>query len=301
MHAHWRWVGIILVGVVLGLALLATIGGCRWVIAYYEQYRLLTAVASGDAATARGLLASGVDPNAERIVLAYTGQYHRLWGLLGRCPKVVLRLVVVPLAPRLGIHVTRERALSLAMHAGSAEVTVLLLDYGADPNIRNQDGRTPLHTACRDWRVRPVSWWRIAPNGTLIVRLQPRGNWDARVASHLLDRGADIEARDRNGYTPLLIAARNGTTDVLQVLLSRGAAPNARDKHGRTALHWTAELNRPQHLKLLLDHGADVNAEDGHGLTPLDLAVHHHRRQAERILREHGGRLGNCRAAAASG
>jgi hypothetical protein len=300
MRAHWRWVGIILVGVVVGLALLATIGGCRWVIAYHEQYRLLTAVASGDAATARGLLASGVDPNAERIVLAYRGQYHRLWGLLGRCPKVVLRVVVVPWAPRLGIRVTRKRALSLAMQAGSAEVAMLLLDHGADPNIRDQDGQTPLHSACGDPRVR-VSGWRITRAPTLLVLSEARGNRDARLASRLLDRGADIEARDRDGYTPLLIAARNGTTDVLQVLLSRGAAPNARDKRGRTALHWTAELNRPQHLKLLLAHGADVSAEDGRGLTPLDLAVRHHRRHAERLLRESGARLGSGQAAAASG
>jgi cytohesin len=300
MYAHWRWVGTILVGVVLGLALLAAIGGCRWVLAYHEQYRLLTAVASGDAATARGLLARGVDPNAERIFLAYTGPNHRLWGLLGRCPKVVLRLVVAPLAPRLGIHATRVRALALAMRAGSAEVAMLLLDHGADPNIRNQDGRTPLHSACGDPRVR-VSGWRITWAPTLLVLSEARGNRDARLASRLLDRGADIEARDRDGYTPLLIAARNGTTDVLQVLLSRGAAPNARDKRGRTALHWTAELNRPHHLKLLLRHGADVNAEDDYGWTPLDWAIRHHRRQAERILREHGARLGSGRTPAASG
>jgi cytohesin len=251
---------------------------------YHAEQRLLAAIVNGDAQTTGALLTQGVSPDAQRIFLDYNGTNRGFRRLLRRAPKMALRYVVVPLHRPLCVQTTRIPALQLAFQQGTPDTAELLIEHGADPNVSNERGRTPLHWACLERRITVV--------GTRSKGIEPRRirTWppDPSVVTGLLDRGADAEARDVNGYTTLHIAARNGTTDVLEVLLEAGADPDARDRRGRTPLHWAAELNRPHHLKALLACGAGVNAEDDAGLTPLDLAARAARKQAERILREHG-------------
>ena len=60
---------------------------------------------------------------------------------------------------------------------------------------------------------------------------------DSALVENLLDRGADIEARDNNhGYTALMLASFNGQAAVVETLLNRGAHINARNDIGETAL-----------------------------------------------------------------
>ena len=56
----------------------------------------------------------------------------------------------------------------------------------------------------------------------------------------LLDRGADVKARDKGGRTALLAAASRGNTDVIKLLAARGADLRATDEAGGTALMWAA-------------------------------------------------------------
>jgi len=61
-------------------------------------------------------------------------------------------------------------------------------------------------------------------------------NWSASVVHVLLDAGANLEARDEQGMTPLMLAARgHGNPDVLSVLLDAGADGTARNSAGQTA------------------------------------------------------------------
>ncbi len=72
--------------------------------------------------------------------------------------------------------------------------------------------------------------------------------------------------------TPLHEAAAMGHLEVARLLLERGADVNAKNKHGFTPLHFAAGIGHTDVAKLLLEHGADVNAKDEHGRTPADIA-----------------------------
>jgi hypothetical protein len=91
-----------------------------------------------------------------------------------------------------------------------AERIKKLLEEGADPNIRDGDGNTPLHFA--------------ASKGC------------AEVARLLLRHGADPNAQDKNGETPLHVAAYWGRVDVVRLLLEHGADPTVKNKDGDTPL-----------------------------------------------------------------
>jgi hypothetical protein len=70
-----------------------------------------------------------------------------------------------------------------------------------------------------------------------------------RELATLLLKGADLEARDKQGRTPLMLAAQYGRTATLRLLLSKGAKPDVRDSHG-----WNAYM-----LALLAPSGGMVH------------------------------------------
>jgi len=89
----------------------------------------------------------------------------------------------------------------------------------------------------------------------------------------LLARGADPNARDAEGRTPIFSAVLGGSVALLGLLLETKADVNARDERGATALHIAAEEVVPEAATLLIGRGADVNAQDEEGNTPLARAV----------------------------
>ncbi len=101
------------------------------------------------------------------------------------------------------------------------------------------------------------SIWSAARNGDL-----------AAIERHLKN-GADIDGIDPVfGQTPPVWAALVGRAETVDWLLQNGAAVNGRTKDGGTPLHAAAFLGRMEVAKLLLQHGADIEAKNNNGVTP---------------------------------
>ena len=128
-----------------------------------------------------------------------------------------------------------------------------------------------------------------------------KGNIEA-VKKTLAD-GADVNAKDDNGWTPLHWAATSFDKEVSEYLITMGADVNAAETvSGMTPLHFAAAGDQKEIVELLLASGADVNAKDEprtikngkrvQGSTPLDTANDASHPETADLLRKHGGKTG---------
>ncbi|KAF5639448.1 ankyrin 3 [Fusarium tjaetaba] len=85
----------------------------------------------------------------------------------------------------------------------------------------------------------------------------------------LIANGADIEARDEAGWTPLCLAAANGYTATVAILLQKSANIENRSEVGRAPLMYAAEGGSEECMRLLISSGANVNAKDNQQWTAL--------------------------------
>jgi len=90
---------------------------------------------------------------------------------------------------------------------------------------------------------------------------------------YLLKRGAKVDAKDTEGQTPLMVAAKSGDLSVLNGLLEYKANPNAQDSDGWTAAMYAVRSNEPKIFRLLGKHKADFNLTNKDGITALAMAV----------------------------
>jgi ankyrin repeat protein len=130
----------------------------------------------------------------------------------------------------------------------------VLLDGGPATNSKSKQRKTPLHSV-----VRGRYLYSDDSDVTRIARL-------------LLERGADINAQDEDGRTPLYLASFHERVGIVRVLLDGGATTNSKDNQGRTPVHVVAEGHSCVLARLLLERGADVDVPDGDNETPLHLA-----------------------------
>lgn len=94
------------------------------------------------------------------------------------------------------------------------------------------------------------------------------------LARRLLEDGASLASRDRQGAAPLSRAAKSHHADVVELFLERGASVNARDLDGSTALFVASEQDSLSIAQSLIAHGSDVNLPGRSGLTPIEAAAY---------------------------
>lgn len=123
-----------------------------------------------------------------------------------------------------------------------------------------------LFDACRNGQLKTVN---ELIDRFLVFKLKPKAN---------------VNARDRDGFTPLCYAARDGHRNIVQKLIDKGADINSKDVAGFTPLFFAVWQGHMEIVKLLVAKGADVNAKDTRGFNPLHYAVQDGHKDIARFL-----------------
>ena len=100
-----------------------------------------------------------------------------------------------------------------------------------------------------------------------------------------LDKGVDVNKKDKAEMTPLHPAAANDHKEIAELLIAAGADVNA--KGGMTPLHWEARKGHKEVAELLITKGAVLNAKANDGSTPLDWAIQKSRAETADLIRKH--------------
>ncbi|KAJ5710588.1 hypothetical protein N7488_004744 [Penicillium malachiteum] len=131
---------------------------------------------------------------------------------------------------------------------GHQRLTRLFLSHGIPPNSTSTNGQSALS-------------WAASLGHEFLVE-------------SILDMGADIMlASGKPGLIALEGAAAYGEIRTVRLLLDRGADPNYRDRDGWSAIHWAAEQGHRDVLLLLLERGADIHAVNTSGTSVLHCAT----------------------------
>lgn len=150
-----------------------------------------------------------------------------------------------------------------AFKSGNEAMVRMLLENGAqDVNMRNKWGDPFLHDF--------VVFGREA-----LVQL-------------LLDNGADIDIRNREGYTPLMWAIFTDRNEMVKLLLENGADVDAPDNYGETPLYKAVRIDKKDVVLFLLKNRANINAQEKNGYTPLMCAVNMHNWAMVKLLVDKG-------------
>ena len=127
------------------------------------------------------------------------------------------------------------------------DIIVAFVTHGMKVNeIKDEQGRSLLHNAISYNNIELVKW--------------------------LLTKGADVNSRDEQGYSPLH-DAMTGNVEIVKLLIENGAEVNSKDNSGNTPMHRIKYSNHDEKLNLLLKAGADINKKNDIGITPLQVAV----------------------------
>ena len=158
-----------------------------------------------------------------------------------------------------------ETPLKLACSHMSVETVKLLLNKGANVNVKDIHGNTALTDMSYD-----------------IVGMDDKSSftpeyfsWNYNIVSLLLQNGADLNAKDNEGQTALMMLCNHNNYKsymVVSLLLQNGADVNIKNNYGMTALRQASEQGYTEFVALLLNNGADINEKDKWSNTALKVA-----------------------------
>jgi len=130
------------------------------------------------------------------------------------------------------------------------KVVLFLLEQGANPNLKNAEGQTVFFAFC----------------------LHKINKWNLEVMEAFIKSGADVNATDKEGFTPLMmVSCREGLSPV-ELLINSGADLDRVNIYGVTALMRAASNGKTLVAKKLIEAGASIIPRSNNGLNALELA-----------------------------
>ncbi len=209
--------------------------------------------------------------------------------------------------------------LVIAADRGKLPLVKLLLDKKADPSTQAADGRTPLIHAVNNEHFEVVDL--LLARGADVNAAEKKGNTALIRAAQgcapdeqeltggkssrpghtktcpkkmlalvktLLAKGANVNARNQEGFTPVLAAIANDQRDIAKVILEKKPDLSGTLARKRTALMIAAAMGYTDIVKLMVEAGADLKAKDYEGTTALQAAKTNGHRDVVEILTKAG-------------
>lgn len=207
----------------------------------------------------------------------------------------------------------KDNALTLAARNGDMATVKYLVENGVDIDFVGADGKTALHTFAYKGmenncqylldnfaNVNVLGAYHQTPIFDATINNQPEviellsyyganldaqndlGNTPLMIACQnaqrqeallkLLKLGANLEATNKNLERPIFVAIKSNNRQFVDILLKRGCNLDCQDKDGMTPLMLAAKYGQKETLRVLISKGADINLKDNHGSTALDYA-----------------------------
>lgn len=282
MALRFKKIGAGAVGLLLAVGHLA--------LASAADDRLVAAAAAQDKAAITSLLKRGVDVNASRA----DGATALLWAAHFNDAETVDLLL------QAGANVNAAddhgvTPLARACENNNLALVDRLLRAGANPNIAQVSGQTPLMMAAHIGNLE-IAKTLVAHGADVNVRTTQTGAsalmWaisDRRddITQFLLDHKADVHRSTIRGFTPLMLAARNGDIDTAKRLIQAGATINEPASDGTQLLPYALVVGQADFAMFLIEQGADPNGSLG-GVNAIHAAAGPVDMWLDIWMREHG-------------
>lgn len=173
-----------------------------------------------------------------------------------------------------------KTALQTFAFRGMLKKCQYLLDCFADPNMTGAYNQSAIFDATINNQHEIIDL--LIKYGANVNAQNQEGNTPLIIACQnaqrqeslfkLLKNGADIELANKNLETPLAIAIKSGNRQFVDIMIKYGSNLDAKDINGTTPLMLAAKYGQKETLRVLLSKGADLTAQDEHGNTALDYA-----------------------------
>lgn len=188
----------------------------------------------------------------------------------------------------LGADVNIGSLINDASWSGRVPVILELFSHGVPVHtdqIKDENGNVVQHSVWASVRDIDVAQCLIDNNVNVPADVLLYCIDDADIVRFLIAHGADVNARDSHGYTPL---HETCISSVVDALVSAGADVRAHNDSGETPLHYAADRFRWGLVEGLIAHGAEMDALDNAGHTALQIAGLYDRIPVARMLLDGG-------------